>query len=329
MNNFRTSLPQPAFSFDIRHQEAILAMGSCFATNIGQRLKDLKFDVQLNPFGILYNPISIAESIAYIIDQKTFETSDLFQHQGLWHSFAHHGSFSQPEPASALHHIHEHITKAHTMLPRLKTLLLTFGTAYVFQLRDQQKVVANCHKRPSSDFTRDLLTVEQIVSSLQNSLERLKKHCPDLRIVLTVSPIRHIRDGLVMNQRSKASLVLAAHQLCEQLEDVHYFPSYELMVDDLRDYRFYAADMIHPSPVATDHIWQYFKQTFFESSTQELIRQIDKIQSAYRHRPLHPTTANHQRFVRQTLQQIDNLEQEHPFLNLEEERAAMKRQLTD
>ncbi len=327
MSNFQTTVPIPDYPFRIGYQSHILSLGSCFAEHIGQRLSSHYFYSLLNPYGILYNPLSIARGLERLLQDAPFRQGELFQHQGLWHSFAHHGAFSHPDPEQALGRMNETYRRTQGFLLTADRLALTLGTAFVFIYRPSGEAVANCHKLPGSAFERRRLSPREVIAALEPILYELKNRQPGLEAILTVSPVRHIRDGLVENQRSKAALLLACGELCRQLPFAHYFPSYEIVMDELRDYRFYAADMIHPSEVAIDHIWQRFGQAFFDESTRRLMQRIGKAVAASRHRPFHLRSEPHQQFVRQQLEIIAQLEREFPFLNMSRERRIFQDQL--
>lgn len=318
--NFRTELPPLSFPFKISHADALLSIGSCFTEHIGERLSTLKFKQLQNPFGIVYNPISIAEQLEWLLSDKKFAASDLFQHNELWHSWAHHGSFSSLNQMETLVKINESLQQAQATLPSVTRLLVTLGTANVFVLKESDKIVANCHKMPSQVFEKRRLSVEAIAANFIPILQKLKLQNPDLQVILTVSPVRHIRDGFVANQRSKATLLLAIAEICQELEFAHYFPAYELILDDLRDYRFFNADMIHPNEVAIDYVWQRFAEVFFDKNTQDLISQIEAIVQASQHRPFHAQSQQHQAFAQQQLAKIKRLEQQYDFLNFTTER---------
>ena len=247
MSTFRTVLTPQKSNLDIRYNDSMLFIGSCFAQHIGERLGDRKFSTLVNPFGILYNPISISNSLQWLIDTNFFSSKDLFQHLGLWHSFAHHGHFSALDQETCLSGINQSLTEGRKQLKQSKYLILTLGTAHVFQYKPTEEVVANCHKLPNSDFNRYRLSISETTQSLSTIFKQVHKHFPELQIIVSVSPVRHIRDGHLENQRSKASLILALAEIEKQLSFVHYFPAYELLLDDLRDYRFYKANMIHPN----------------------------------------------------------------------------------
>lgn len=327
MPEFRTSLPTPTSPVRIHHEKQLFCMGSCFAEHIGQRLRQYKFSTVLNPFGIIYNPISIQIGLAMLQNDFHFTEKNIFHHQGLWHSYYHHGSFSSLSSSELMEHVEYSLQNARKALQNTDCLLLTLGTAFVFIHRKLGEVVANCHKLPAQEFNRRRLSVKEIVNALAPIFQQLKAQRPELDIILTVSPVRHLRDGFVENQRSKATLILALDELCQQLDFVHYFPAYELLLDDLRDYRFYAADMLHPAPLAIDYIWNYFGETFFDKTTQSINKQIEKIQKATQHRPFHPQSAEHQQFISNQLEKIQTLQQQYPFLNFKEERAALEQQL--
>ncbi|GAB5551548.1 MAG: GSCFA domain-containing protein [Saprospiraceae bacterium] len=321
---FRTTLEHPSEAFPISYTDSILSMGSCFAVHMAERLAQRKFNIQNNPFGILYNPISIAQNLELLASERTFSEVDLFEYQSLWHSFAHHGAFSAPSPTDSLDLINTALQQARAKLQQTNTLILTLGTAFVWKEKETQNVVANCHKLPANNFTRTCCTVDEIVAALSKVVEAYQEINPSLRCLISVSPVRHLRDGMVNNQLSKASLILAAHTLTKKLANVFYFPAYEMMMDDLRDYRFYNSDMLHPSALAVDYIWSFFQQHFFQENTLEQIHAIERILKAVQHRPLYPDSLAQQQFKAKTLQQITLLEQKYPDLSFLEEKEKLK-----
>ena len=323
---YRTVLPPKKSTFTIAHNTSILCIGSCFAEHIGLSLKTNKFDVVLNPFGIIYNPLSISQSLELLLQQNPYGEDQLFEHSGLWHSFDFHSIFSHPEKLVCLHQINKSLEKGHQQIINAEILLITLGTAFAYKLIQRQAIVANNHKLPPQEFEQICISQREIVGSLSKAMTKIKKVNPQLKIILTVSPVRHIRNGLINNTRSKARLILACEQLENNLEDVHYFPAYELLTDDLRDYRFYKADMIHPNQTAINYIWDYFKTTFFDIKTISLIQQITEIVTASQHRPFHMRTLQHQLFVQNQLRKISHLEKSHSFLNFEEERTVFEKQ---
>ena len=304
MSDFRTILPLKKSSLSIDYQSKILCIGSCFTQNIGQRLIDYKFSTLLNPFGILYNPLSIKNSLNLLLTDKKYTEEDLFFHQDLWHSFDHHGVFSNPNQSSILSDINTQLKAAQLFLKNTKILILTFGTSNVFIKKSTGNIVANCHKVPNTGFDKRRLSIARIIVELTPILEKLKAVNPDLAIIFTISPVRHLKDGLLENQRSKSTLLLAMEALTQQLPFTHYFPAYELVMDDLRDYRFFEKDMTHPNELAIEYIWKAFQATYFLDSTMDIFKQIKKIVQASLHRPFHPQTNTHQRFVKKQLEKI-------------------------
>jgi GSCFA family len=298
----------------LSYETPLLMLGSCFTENIGARLNGLHLPVLTNPFGIAYNPISIANTINYLMTDDIFTEKDVFHNGDLWHSWQHHSRFSSPEKAEILRGINAELSTARNHFSKTKTLILTLGTAHVFVEKESNQVVNNCHKVPPQYFEKKRLSVEDVVSNLRTTFEKIFLQNADCQIVMTVSPIRHLRDGLIENNRSKAVLLLACAELSDLFPDVHYFPAYELVVDDLRDYRFYAPDMMHPTDQAIDYIWQHFTDTFFSEKTKKITDEIQKINLMKQHRPLHPNTEGYQQFVNILQQKVDNLQQKYPFL---------------
>lgn len=318
--NFQTSVELPAGLPVIRHTDHILLMGSCFAENIGALLSDAKFRLELNPFGILYNPLSISSALREIATKKEYTEKDLFAYRGLWHSPMHHGFFSASTSEETLQHINVRLQQARQAMQQLDWLMLTFGTAYVYEQKETGKVVANCHKLPESNFNRRLLLVDEIVDEYTSLITSMTARNPTLKILFTVSPIRHIRDGMHANQLSKSTLLLAIDRL-QQLfpQHVFYFPSYEIVLDELRDYRFYADDMLHPSPLAVRYLWKRFSETFFSSDTKQIMAEVEDIRRDLAHKPFHPASEAYQRFLGQIVLKIERLIGKYPYLDFQKE----------
>ncbi len=316
METFRTVLSEQPAPFAIGHSDQLLLVGSCFTEHIGERLATNKFRAPTNPFGIVYNPASTVRCLERLFaENQFFDEQDIFENAGLWHSWEHHGRFSKPDKAEMLAGLNAAYLEAAASLKKTNRLLLTFGTADVFELKNVGQIVANNHKMPAAHFQERRLSVAEIAESTAGILQKIKSENADLQVVLTVSPVRHLRGGAVANQRSKATLVLACEEICRQLDFAHYFPAYELLLDDLRDYRFYAADMVHPSDTAVNYIWDFFADTFFSAETKRLNERIGKITAAARHRPFNPDTAEHRAFARAQLEAIEHLKKEWPELD--------------
>lgn len=264
-------IPKPPFRFS--WQERILLLGSCFAENIGAKLAENKFNVDINPFGTLYNPASIAAALRMLLHPERFTANDLFRHEGVYHSFTHHSRFSSTSETECLEKINDRLFASAQEIRKTGYMVITLGTAYVYRLKSSGQVVANCHKLPEKMFDRSMLSVAEIVSEWKELLLSLWEQCPDLKILFTVSPIRHWKDGAHGNQLSKATLLLAADTLQTAYpERIAYFPAYEIMMDELRDYRFYATDMLHPSELAVDYIWQRLQKISYPMKRKAFLK---------------------------------------------------------
>lgn len=319
--NLSTPVELPSGLPPVTHAGNILMMGSCFAENMGSLLADNKFRIDLNPFGILYNPLSISTAIRQIIANQAYQSSDLFLYRGQWHSPMHHGSFSASSPDEALQGINIRLRQASDNIHEVDWLMLTFGTAYVYEDRETKQIVSNCHKLPEKNFTRRRLSVQEIVTDYTSLLCGMKARNPKLKVLFTVSPIRHLRDGMHANQLSKSTLLLAIDQLQSSFPDfVFYFPSYEIMLDELRDYRFYSDDMLHPSPLAVRYMWERFSKTFFSSETQKIMEECEAIRKALSHKPFHSDSEEHKRFLGQIVLKIERLKEKYPYLEWKIER---------
>ena len=309
--DFRTPININA-GFKLGYADKILMLGSCFTENIGQKLDDANMNVVVNPTGILFNPESIAETIDKAIEGSPVCENDVFEHNGLWSNLMFHGRFSSPDKQDALQLMNEAINLAHSRLMETNVLILTFGTAYIYRNKADGRVVANCHKLPANNFERQMLNVQDITDRYTALFERLSAINQKLQIVLTVSPVRHLRDGAHDNQLSKSTLLLATDQLVQHFGNVHYFPSYEIMMDDLRDYRFYANDMVHPSDMAVDYIWQQLRENCFSKLDLALMDNLAKINAAIEHRPLNPNTDEFKQFIANQLGLVQQLAAQHP-----------------
>ena len=284
---FRTEIDCSLTLHRISHQSKMMLMGSCFAESIGNKLSYFKFPVLVNPLGILFNPISLNNAVRFISNKKIFTEDDVVFHDGLWHSFYHHGSFSNADKQACLDNINQSITQAHEWLQTTATVIITLGTTSVWEYKTGL-VVSNCHKIPSSDFKQYMLSVEQTEQALLEIIKNIKKVIPKATIIFTVSPIRYLHHGAHQSQISKATLLLAVDSVQQKNAGIEYFPSYEFLMDDLRDYRFYAEDMIHPSNQAVAYIWEKFADCYFDTQTHEINKKIDAYQRALSHRILNP-----------------------------------------
>ncbi len=328
--SFFTEIKIPEFPWKMDYLKRMMFFGSCFSENIGQKLIDLKFNVDLNPFGILYNPVSIANSLKILIEKRIFNENDLFQDQGLWSSFCHHGRFSDTNPRAVLEMINSRIAMSSEFLLKADFLIITFGTSWVYELKRTGQVVSNCHKVPAAEFKHFRLGVYEITEAYRELLEELWKFNPNLKVVFTVSPIRHWKDGAVENQVSKATLLLAIDRLLNGFGDTkcRYFPSYELMMDELRDYRFYAEDMLHLSPVAIDYIFERFNRTIISNECMNVAKDVVRIRKAVLHRPVHSFSDEYKKFLLYNLKEINKLTINFPYLNFANEKMYLEQKLT-
>ena len=314
--DFRTTIKTRDEEPFMRHSDKMMLMGSCFSDNIGAKLKDAMLNVIVNPFGTIFNPLSIASGVDKIIDNATIAGADLFLSSGVWNSYDFHSRFSMANKDAALQRMNDSISEAHKHLKDCNVLILTLGTAVVYRRRDTGEVVTNCHKVPQQEFTRRLASVDEITQALTNTLNHLHDFNPELRVIFTVSPIRHIADGLEMNSLSKAVLRVAVNNVTRTFKDfAGYFPAYEIVMDDLRDYRFYAADMVHPSEVAIEYIWQTFQATYFDDRSTQAIARCERVSKRLKHRPMSNNPDVVARFNADTQAVIANLKKEYPYIN--------------
>lgn len=270
----------------LKHDDSVLLLGSCFSDNMGGKLRNAMIDATINPFGTTYNPLSLLKSIEFLSGNRDVESCDLFQANGMWNHFMFHSRFSCPDKPAALQEMNASVERGRKQLRRCSHLFVTLGTSFVYKF-DGNDVVNNCHKLPSSRFTRTLCSMGEIEEALGKIATLVHGVNQSAHVIFTVSPIRHLADGLAMNHLSKSLLTVAAHNtIASRSEYCHYFPAYEILNDDLRDYRFYAADMAHPSEVAIDYVWEQFKTAFFEPAERDKAEQCERLSKMLAHRPL-------------------------------------------
>lgn len=305
MKPFRTALNAVVSKRTLNFKEKILTIGSCFSDSIGMCLETHKIHTCINPFGTLYNPLSIHKALDYMISGKFPEQGTFTLNQGLHLNYDFHSRFSSQHKTELDEIIREEIESTHDFLNETSTVIITYGTAFVYQLKDSNAVVANCHKVPSTFFTKRLLTQSEIVASFNELHKQISAFKSNVHIILTVSPVRHLKDTLELNSVSKSILRSCCHTLSESYPNVSYFPSYEIMIDDLRDYRFYKSDMIHPTEEAEHYIWEEFKKSHFDDESISLFDRWSGILAALSHRPFHPHSDSHQQFIKHTLEKLE------------------------
>ncbi len=291
----------------LTHSDKILVMGSCFAQHMGSQLSDCKFNVAVNPTGVLFDPLSIARHVDHAMSGQSVTDEHLVYHNELWHSVDHHGSFSGKAQQRVIQNIEHSYTKLAESLRAAELLVITLGTSTVYCQRATARYVANCHQLPADTFRKHGCTTAEVLAALQNTVEHFLAVRPNGRVLLTVSPVRYVREGLVESNRSKARLIEAVHVLEEEFPAVHYFPAYELVVDVLRDYRFYESDMVHPNAQAVRFVWEQFEQAWIHRDSIALNRELERFHRSLNHRPLHPDTEMHRQFVTRLRQDYSSL----------------------
>lgn len=308
------------YPFKISYRDKILFIGSCFSEEIGNKLKELKLNVLQNPNGILYDPLSISDALFSYFENKPFDEKNLFELNGLWHSWKHHSVFSGADKKDVLKKISASQSWAHAFLKEANFLIITLGTAFYYQLKDNDKNVANCHKAPSAFFEKKLIPTDEIISEMLSVLAALEIFNPKLKIIFTVSPVKHVRDGIVENNRSKAKLIEAVHSIEEQKENVFYFPSYELVTDVLRDYRFFKNDLVHPNETAINFVFENFCDSLLETESHKIMKEVRQILSAANHKPFFKESEAHKKFVDAQIEAIRDLEINYPNVDLSREK---------
>ena len=309
----------------IDYRNNLFLMGSCFTESMGDKLRKLKFSILENPNGILFNPVSVAEAIDSYLEKKQIIADDLFKLNETWHSWNHHSRLSGITQMEVLSKINTTVIQAHDFLKKTNYLMITLGSVWVYTFTHQAansvigNVAANNHKAPASWFLKKLMTVEETLTIWEELLKKIFLFNPNLTIIFTISPVRHLREGVIENNRSKAVLIQTVHQLVEQFENVYYFPAYELVIDDLRDYRFYAEDLVHPNYQATQYVWEKFTESCMNEEAKSLMKEIAEINLAFQHKPLNNLTIQHQHFLANYSNKTKVLQSKYPFLDFAKE----------
>jgi len=308
---FRTKITIPKSDNPIDYNSKIVSLGSCFAENMAEKLGYFKFQNTCNPFGIIFNPVSIEKIINKAISQELFTEEDILFHNERWHSFDVHSDWSNSNKEELIANLNVILKSTHQKISEATHIIITYGTSWVYRNIESKLIVANCHKVPQKQFSKEILSIETIENSIKNTISLIQKVNPKAKIIFTVSPVRHLKDGFVENQQSKAHLIAAIHQI---LQSAAYFPSYEIMMDELRDYRFYAEDMIHPNQVAIDFIWERFLETTISEESHSIIKEVETIQKGLQHRPFNPNSESHQQFLSKLQDKITKLVSQYSFM---------------
>jgi hypothetical protein len=309
---FTTKIPIEKYQNPITYESKIMALGSCFAENMSEKFEYFKFQNTVNPFGIIFNSVSIEKLVNRIVNKIEFTEKDIFFHNDLWHCYEVHSELSNPNKVKFLKELNLLIFQSFNSLIQTSHIIITYGTSWVYKNIESNEIVANCHKVPQKQFTKEILSIETIEKSIQNTLALIQKVNPNCNFIFTVSPVRHIKDGFVDNTLSKSNLISAIHNL--QFITHNYFPSYEIMMDELRDYRFYASDMLHPNQTAIDYIWERFSENYISDESQKVIEEVDNIQKSLLHRSFNPNSESHQKFLKNLQQKINTLALKLPHI---------------
>ena len=314
---FTTQIPIPKIQNPINYNSRIVSFGSCFAENIGAKFQYFKFQSEINPFGIIFNPVSIEKIIERVVKQELFTEKDIFFHNELWHCFEVHSDISNSNKEQLLENLNQILKSMLPQLTEATHIIITYGTSWVYRNTANQEIVANCHKVPQKQFLKELVSVTTIKKSIQNTLHLIEKVNPNCNIIFTISPVRHLKDGFVENQVSKAHLITAFYDTVKAEHyklNTEYFPGYEIMMDELRDYRYYAEDMLHPTQVAIDYIWERFKESAILESAYVTMDAVESVQKSLQHRPFNPNSESHQKFLANLKEKITKLVEQYPFM---------------
>jgi hypothetical protein len=315
---FTTKIPIQKYEHAITYDSKIMLLGSCFAESMGKKFGYFKFHMTTNPFGIIFNPVSLAKIVERCVQKNYFTENDIFFHNELWHCYEVHSELSHPDKNTLLTSLNELIDATHQQLTEATHLIITFGTSWVYRNIETNEIVANCHKVPQKQFAKELLSPEIIAQSIESILFAISVLNPNCKCISTVSPVRHLKDGFTENTLSKAHLIAALHKtITHNPSPINYFPSYEIMMDELRDYRFYEADLLHPNQTAIDYIWIQFFENYILESEFRLMNEICTIQKGLQHRPFHEDTAQHQKFLIDLKTKMTTVKNKLPFISFE------------
>ncbi|QIE59266.1 GSCFA domain-containing protein [Rasiella rasia] len=318
----QTTIPLKPVANQINYDSKILLIGSCFTENIGEKLAYFKFQSSVNPFGIVFHPLAIEQLIHRAIHQTLFTETDVFERDGQWFCFETHSSVTETSKEQLIALLNNTLLEFASYVRQTSHIIFTYGTAWVYRHVASNAVVANCHKLPQKEFTKELLSMQEISASIARTVSLLSEINSTVKIITTVSPVRHLKDGFVENTQGKAHLIAGIHTFMNQKPIIdtlqtHYFPSYEIMMDELRDYRFYGEDMIHPSKIAVDYIWDKFQLVWIASETLQLQKEVDVVQKGLQHRPFYPNGEAHVNFQQDLQQKVATLQTKLPHVTFD------------
>ncbi|WP_062052722.1 GSCFA domain-containing protein [Aquimarina longa] len=315
--NLQTKIPLESKDPKIDYGSEIVLLGSCFSENIGSKFGYFKFKKETNPFGILFHPKAIETFLWMATQGEQYTETDLFYSNEQWHCFDAHSSLSNANKNSVLSGLNQALYDTREKIKSATHICITLGTAWVYRLKSLDMIVANCHKIPQREFQKQLLSIDESKQCLQNCIHMIRGLNPSAEIICTVSPVRHSKDGFIENNRSKAHLIASVHQIIEEHKNLSYFPSYEIMMDELRDYRFYDTDMIHPSALAVAYIWERFSEIWIAPRAMQTMREVEEINKGIAHRPFNPNSEQHLLFLKRIASKKHQLQQAYPFMSFE------------
>ncbi|MDR3297432.1 MAG: GSCFA domain-containing protein [Prevotellaceae bacterium] len=316
---FFTTVEIAPLARKLGYEHKLMFVGSCFAESLCKHLCDLKMTAAQNPFGVVYNPHSLAQSLRRMGEKRLLVEDDLRRENGLWFSYTHHGRFAHHDKDECLRLHNESVMRGSWALRTADFLVLTLGTAWAYRHKASGEVVANCHKSPASEFERIFITPDEVTSLLCEAVSRVQRINPEVYTVITVSPVRHFKDGAHGSQLSKAALLLGVDEAVKRCTNTCYFPAYEIVMDELRDYRFYAADMLHPSDTAADYVCERFEQAALSDEAVQTMAEVRQLMAAMQHRPLHAQSQEYRAFCELQLRKIAQLRQQWPHISWENE----------
>lgn len=310
----QTQLPLENQVPAINYHSKLVLLGSCFAENIAEKFSYYKFQNKVNPLGVLFHPIAILELLTRAHHNTPYTEKDVFFSNGCWQSFQAHSRLNSTSQSEILKDLNTALKSTQNQLKTASHVILTFGTSWVYKHIESKTIVANCHKQPQKEFEKSILSIQQLQESFNAILSILKAFNPNVSVIFSISPVRHLKDGFVENNQSKAHLIAALHSVINITENTHYFPSYELLMDELRDYRFYKEDMVHPNPIAIDYIWEKFKSIWIHTDANPIMQEVSQLQKGFAHKPFNPLTPEHTTFLSTLAKKAQVLETQFPFM---------------
>ncbi len=313
--NLQTKIPLHSQEPKINYDSEVVLLGSCFAENIGKKFEYYKFKNNSNPFGILFHPKAIETFLWMASQDEKYTETDVFYHNERWHCFDAHSSLSNSDKDILVSDLNKGLSNTKKKITAATHIFITLGTSWVYRLKSLDMVVANCHKIPQQEFDKQLLSVEEVTQCLQNCIHLIQSLNTSAKIVFTISPVRHTKDGFIENTRSKSHLITAVHEVLDRDQNVGYFTSYELMMDELRDYRFYTTDMLHPSELAIQYIWERFSEIWISEKTKTTMKQVEEVQKGLIHKPFNPNSKQHTAFLQKLSSKKNQLQKEYPFMS--------------